>query len=284
MQSSDGGSTAIVNPMVVVDQASKQYAVTDSKSRDAGAVRRKKHVRYVESLKPTSFVAEQGESVGVLGRNGSGKSTFLKLLAGSEPPTRGRILVKSQPMLLGVSPALQPYLTGRQNVILGCMALGMSKAEAEALEPEISEWADIGDAVDRPLKTFSSGQGARLGFAISTAVKPEILLVDEALSTGDAAFAAKARERMETLLEGAGCLFLVSHSMNQVTENCRRSIWIDRGRIIADGPSEEVSSMYAEWTALLKKGSGGTFLESVASKYQAPKIELATELETRGCN
>lgn len=284
MQSSDRGVAEVANPMVVMDQASKQYAVTDSKSKDASASRRQKHVRYVQSLKPTSFVAEEGESIGVVGRNGSGKSTFLKLVAGSEPPTHGRVLVKSQPMLLGVSPALQPYLSGRQNVVLGCMALGMSKDEAEALEPEISEWADIGDAVDRPLKTFSAGQGARLGFAISTAVKPEILLVDEALSTGDAAFAAKARERMETLLSGAGCLFLVSHSPNQVIDNCKRSIWIDRGRIVADGPSEEVASLYSEWTGLLKKGEGDSFLAAVASNYRAPEIDLVTEVVNRGQN
>lgn len=277
MRNSKSPRLRITEPMVVMHRATKEYAVTDSKSEDAGIARRKKSVRYVKSLLETSFVAEKGESIGVIGRNGSGKSTFLKLIAGSEPPTKGKVLVKSQPMLLGVSPALQPYLTGRQNVVLGCMALGMSKEEAEALEPEISEWADIGDAVNRPLQTFSAGQGARLGFAISTAVKPEILLIDEALSTGDASFAEKARERMEGLLSGAGCLFLVSHSANQVIENCKRSIWIDRGRIIADGPSEEVASRYSEWTAMQKHGAGDEFISRVALDYQAPQIELVDE-------
>lgn len=277
MPNSDSRRIEVTDPMVVMDRVTKKYEVTDTKSKDAGTSRRKKNVRYVKSLRTTSFVAQRGESIGVVGRNGSGKSTFLKLIAGSEPPTRGTVLVKSQPMLLGVSPALQPYLTGRQNVVLGCMALGMSKEEAEALEPEISEWADIGDAVNRPLRTFSAGQGARLGFAISTAVKPEILLVDEALSTGDAAFADKARERMETLLSGAGCLFLVSHSPNQVVDNCRRSIWIDGGKIIADGPSEDVASRYSRWTALQKNGGGDEFLKEVAADYRAPEIILATE-------
>lgn len=264
----------ISDAMVVMHGATKTYAVKDAKSRDTGAKARGRKTKYVHSLKETNFVSVRGESIGVIGKNGSGKSTFLKLVAGAEPPSKGQVLVHSQPMLLGVSPALQPYLTGRQNVILGCLALGMSREEAEDLEPSISEWADIGDAIDRPLNTYSAGQGARLGFAISTAVKPEILLVDEALSTGDATFAERARERMESLLEEAGNIFLVSHSADQVLNNCSRAIWIHRGEIISDGPSERVASEYKEWTTRVRHRGDAGFLESIRAGYVKPDITL----------
>ncbi|SDL86649.1 teichoic acid transport system ATP-binding protein [Corynebacterium mycetoides] len=274
--SKDGGSEFVEDPAVVLREATKIYAVTDSKSIDAGGKSGGKRPRYVHSLKPTNLVAVRGESIGVIGRNGSGKSTLLKLIAGSETATRGEVLVKSQPMLLGVSPALQPYLTGRQNVILGCLALGMTRAEAEELEPDISNWADIGDAIERPLKTYSAGQGARLSFAISTAVKPEILLVDEALSTGDAAFAEKASERMSKLLEDAGNLFLVSHSAEQVLSNCARAVWVHRGEIIADGSSDEIVSLYQEWTGLVKSGRDAGYIENIRADYIRPQITFSS--------
>lgn len=272
----------IRDPMVVLENASKTYAVTQAKSKDAGASAEEnaggRKTRYVHSLRPTSFISVRGESVGVIGRNGSGKSTLLKLIAGSEPPTRGRVLVRSQPMLLGVSPVLQPYLSGRENVVLGCLALGMSREEALETEPSISEWADIGDAIDRPLRTYSAGQGARLGFAISTAMKPEILLVDEALSTGDAAFADRARERMSSLLEEAGNLFLVSHTPDQILNNCSRTLWIHRGEIISDGPSDRVVGEYQEWTARTKRGEQAGFIEKIRSDYTKPTIVFDPEL------
>jgi len=260
--------------MVVMQNATKTYAVKDAKPKDSAAKPKGRTTRYVHSLKSTNFISVRGESIGVIGKNGSGKSTFLKLVAGAEAPSKGRVLVQSQPMLLGVSPALQPFLTGRQNVILGCLALGMTREEAEDLEPGISEWADIGDAIDRPLNTYSAGQGARLGFAISTAVKPEILLVDEALSTGDATFAERARKRMASLLEEAGNLFLVSHSVEQVLDNCTRAIWIHRGEIISDGPSERVANEYKKWTNLVKRGEEAGFIEEIRAAYVKPTITL----------
>ena len=142
----------------------------------------------------------------------------------------------------------------------------MSKAEAKALEPGISQWADIGDAIDRPLRTYSAGQGARLSFAISTAVEPEILLVDEALSTGDAAFSARARERMGRLLDGAGNLFLVSHSADQITDNCSRAVWIHRGELLFDGDAEAVTGAYKEWSALANTEKGDQFVEEFRSQ------------------
>ncbi|EEI62300.1 MULTISPECIES: ABC transporter ATP-binding protein [Corynebacterium] len=263
----------ITDPAVVVDNVKKTYVVTEGGSRDAKSffAKMSKKTKEVKSLKGVSLIVRAGESVGLIGRNGSGKSTLLKLIAGAEPPTEGKVLVSSRPTLLGVAPALQPYLSGRQNIILGCLALGMAKDEALQLEPSISQWADIGDAIERPMNTYSAGQMARLSFAISTAVHPEILLIDEALSTGDGAFVEKAKARMAGLLSEAGTLFLVSHATAQIVENCARSIWIHNGQIIADGPTETVVPRYTEWISLLgKKPNQAAALVKIVQKELEP--------------
>ena len=240
------------SPSVVVKNATKSYVVTDSKSEHLDSRRKVKDgERVVHALKDVSFVVSSGESIGLIGRNGSGKSTLLKLIAGAEPLTSGDIFVKARPRLLGVAPALQPYLSGRRNVLLGLLAMGMSKAEAEELAPSIAEWSEIGEAIDRPMSTYSAGQSARLVFAISTAVRPEILLVDEALSTGDASFAKKAERRMKDLLEGAGNLFLVSHNTAQVKQNCDRVLWIHQGSLLIDAASADILPQYDAWSALM---------------------------------
>ncbi|WP_418904453.1 ABC transporter ATP-binding protein [Corynebacterium pseudogenitalium] len=262
---------------VVVQNVSKRYVISESRSDDANTVRvgRNKHI--VDSLVNASLVARAGESIGIIGVNGSGKSTLLKLISGGEVPTEGHILVRSQPVLMGVAPALQGGLSGESNIYLGCLALGMSPSEARAQIPVIAEWTELEEAIVRPMSTYSSGMAARLGFAISTAVKPDILLIDEALSTGDAAFGAKAAKRMEEVLDRAGNLFLVSHSIGQIEKNCERCIWIHKGRIIADGMTEEVSPQYHEWARLLgkdNKAPAEVFLQEVISRYVAPEIEL----------
>ena len=151
------------SPSVVVKNTTKSYVVTDSKSEHLDSRRKVKDgERVVHALKDVSFVASSGESIGLIGRNGSGKSTLLKLIAGAEPLTSGNIFVKARPKLLGVAPALQPYLSGRRNVLLGLLAMGMSRAEAEELAPSIVEWSEIGEAIDRPMSTYSAGQSARL--------------------------------------------------------------------------------------------------------------------------
>lgn len=260
---------------VVVRKVSKRYVISQSRSDDANTVRASKNMIVVDALTDVSLVAKPSESVGLIGLNGSGKSTLLKLIAGGESPTSGEILVKSQPMLMGVSPALQQSLSGEANIYLGCLALGMTPAEAKEQIGMIAEWTELGDAIKRPMSTYSSGMGARLGFAISTAVNPEILLIDEALSTGDAAFGAKAQERMSELLDRAGNLFLVSHSIGQIEKNCQRTVWINKGRIISDGPTDEVAPTYHEWARLMGKPNkepAHEYLESIITKYKAPSI------------
>lgn len=242
----------ISDPVVVADNLGKTYTITGAAAEGEGHRIGRRQVRYVDALRNVSFVVRRGESIGIIGRNGSGKSTLLSLIAGGEAPTSGKISVAHQPSLLGVTPALQGWLTGEQNIYLGLLALGMHPQQAKEKIPEIVEWAELGEAATRPMSTYSSGMGAKLSFAISTAIQPEILLVDETLSTGDAAFADKARERMQTLLGATGNIFLVSHSLSIVRENCSRVIWIHQGDVIADGEAEEVIEDYSAFSDALK--------------------------------
>lgn len=201
-------------------------------------------VRYVPAVKDVSFVARQGESIGIIGHNGSGKSTLLRSLAGLLPPTNGRVWIKGQPSLLGVNAVLLNQLTGERNVYIGGQALGMTPAEVRENYDSIVELADIGEAIDRPMGTYSSGQGARLRFAISTASRPDVLMIDEALATGDSAFQKKSMAKLHEILEEASTVFLVSHSAVTVTDMCSRALWLDHGRLVMDGPSEDVVAAY----------------------------------------
>lgn len=234
-------------PAIVAHAISKRYPIKHGQRARSGFFGFRTGESYVDALMTLSFVIEKGESVGVIGRNGSGKSTLLKLVAGGEAPTTGDLLVASRPTLLGVSPALQKNLTGEQNILLGCLAMGMTQDEAINAIPDIAKWSGIGEAVKRPMNTYSTGMTGRLSFAISTATSPEILLVDETLATGDASFTAKAEERMKKMLVNSGTLLLVSHSIAAIRKNCVRAIWLDGGKLIADGPADDIADAYSRW-------------------------------------
>jgi teichoic acid transport system ATP-binding protein len=200
----------------------------------------------VHALKGVSFDAAEGDAIGVVGPNGSGKTTLLAAVAGLLPPTSGEVLVSDEPKLLGVGATLIPGATGLRNIRLGCLALGMPSAEIDDRIAEIAEFVDIGEAIGRPLRTYSSGMRARLHFAIATSVKPRILLIDEALSVGDKAFRAKSAARIDEIVSHAGTLMLVSHSMEEVARLCARVLWIEDGKVVADGPAEEVLEAYSK--------------------------------------
>ncbi|CAM3898750.1 ATP-binding cassette domain-containing protein [Janibacter anophelis] len=201
-------------------------------------------VRQIHAVKDVSFVARHGESIGIIGRNGSGKSTLLRAVAGLIPPSSGRLWVSGEPSLLGVNAVLMSKLSGERNIYIGAQALGLSKAEIAERFDEIVEFSGIGDAVYRPMSTYSSGMGARLRFAISTAATPDVLMIDEALATGDADFRHKSAERIARIREQAGTVFLVSHSNGSIRQICDRVLWMDQGRLIMDGPTEEVLPQY----------------------------------------
>ena len=198
----------------------------------------------VHALKGVSFDTYEGDAVGVIGSNGSGKSTLLSTVAGVLTPTAGRVLVAEEPKLLGVGATLIPAASGYRNIRLGCLALGMSLDEVEDRVEEIVDFTELGDAIHRPLRTYSSGMRARLHFAIATSVRPRILLIDEALGVGDRRFRKKSGERIRELLDGAGTLMFVSHGLGEIRRQCNRAIWIEKGVLRADGPVDEVVDQY----------------------------------------
>ena len=200
----------------------------------------------VHAIRGIDLTVRRGDAVGVIGSNGSGKSTLLSALAGLQPATSGEILVQTEPKLLGVGAILLPRSTGRRNIRLGCLALGMPADELDSAIEQIIDFTELGEAIDRPLQTYSAGMRARLHFAISTATRPEILLIDEALAVGDKAFRDKSRERIEELLDAAGTLMLVSHSTAEIRAMCNRVVWVEKGVLRADGPVNDVVGEYEE--------------------------------------
>ncbi|MGO2895943.1 ABC transporter ATP-binding protein [Corynebacterium casei] len=266
------------NPSVIVRDVSKNYLVSKDGS-EVGLSLARRGIQ-IEALKPLSFVAESGQSIGIIGKNGSGKSTLLNMIAGHEKPTTGQIWVGAQPALLSVTAALQQHLSGMQNIRLGLLASGLTPAQVVEIQHDVAKWAEIGTAIHRPLKTYSSGMGARLRFAIATAVRPEILLVDEALSTGDSAFKAKAEERMAEFLDDASTVFIVSHAAATIRKNCTRALWIHEGELIADGTARAVSGLYGKWSrALSTKDTklANQLIRRARRQYNAPRIILDKE-------
>ncbi len=208
-------------------------------------------IREVHALKGVSFASYEGEAIGIVGSNGSGKSTLLRTMAGLLPPNRGAVYTKGQPSLLGVNAALLSDLSGERNAMLGCLAMGMSRAEARRLVPEIIEYSGInerGDFGSLPMRTYSSGMAARLRFAIASAKSHEVLLIDEALATGDAKFRVRSEERIKKMREEAGTVILVSHQTSTVRDTCERTIWLEAGIIRMDGPTGEVVDAYERFT------------------------------------
>jgi teichoic acid transport system ATP-binding protein len=234
-----GSATAALNRIVRRKQADKAAGV-----------------RTVHAVKNVSFVAYKGEAIGLIGTNGSGKSTLLKAIAGLLPVERGRIYTDGQPSLLGVNAALMGDLTGERNVYLGGLAMGMSREQIKARYQEIVDFSGInekGDFISLPMRTYSSGMGARLRFSIAAAKDHDVLLIDEALSTGDAKFRGRSAQRIREMREHAGTVFLVSHSNSSILETCERALWLERGELRMDGPAADVIKAYETFTGDGKK-------------------------------
>lgn len=207
----------------------------------------------VHAVRGVSLAARQGEFVGLVGRNGSGKSTLLRVLAGVETPTSGTVQASSKPQLMGVGAALMPNLTGIDNIRIGLLAMGLKPAEVGERMARVAELADIGDSIRRPMRTYSSGMRARLRFAISVAADPDIIMIDEALSTGDDAFRERSNEAMKGLIARSGTGFLVNHSASAIRELCTRVIWLDQGEIVEDGETDQVMKNYSRFMSNLRR-------------------------------
>lgn len=254
------------SPCVVLDGVSKSFAVRSSREGSGPRgnplerlIRRipGKHTETVtvEALKSTSLVVERGESMGIIGRNGSGKSTMMRLISGQQRPSSGAVYASSTPIMLGVNAALVPELAGDQNILLGCLAMGLERKAVDAKFDEIVELSGLESSIRLPMSGYSSGMSSRLRFAIAAAVEPEILLVDEALNTGDAQFLDRSRQKMDELRHHAGCVFVVSHSLKTIAAMSTRVLWLDHGDLIMDGPPDVVTETYGEFTAHLAKGN-----------------------------
>jgi len=237
-------------PVVTIENVAIRYRVP----REAFSGIKEYTIRWLQrklafedfwALKDISFDIHRGEIFGIVGRNGSGKSTLLKVVARVLSPSRGRIIIRGKVApLLELGAGFHPELTGRENVFLNSALLGRTKSEVEKLLPEIVAFAEIGDFMEAPLRTYSTGMVARLGFAVATAIRPEILLVDEVLSVGDAAFQQKCLDRMYSFQEQGTTVVLVSHSMSTVEAFCDRAVWLDQGEVKAMGSTREVIRRY----------------------------------------
>lgn len=237
-------------PSVVADDVSVSYRVFADRRPSlrelvtgSGSTRENREIKAVQDV---SFVVHPGETIGLIGHNGSGKSTLLRAVAGLIPASGGTVYAASDPVLLGVRAALVPEISGRRNVFLGGTALGVPRHVLADAMDDIVQFSGLEDFIDVPMRAYSSGMSARLQFAIATVVTPPILLIDEALAVGDEQFRKRSIARIEKMMEDAGTVFLVSHGLGVVQRVCTRVLWMDHGRLIADGDPEELVEAYRE--------------------------------------
>jgi ABC-type polysaccharide/polyol phosphate transport system ATPase subunit len=196
------------------------------------------------ALRQVTFTVNQGDTLGIIGRNGSGKSTLLRVIAGIYPPDEGGISVHGEvSTLFSLGAGFQPELSGRDNIYLNGVLMGLSKGEIDSIIEKIIGFAELDEFIDMPVKTYSSGMHSRLGFAIAMNVSRDIVLIDEIMGAGDAAFREKANQEMSRIL-GERTIVMVSHSMANVKKFANKAIWLDKGRIAAQGEPEEVIKQY----------------------------------------
>lgn len=250
--SSPAGSLVAPRPMMVANDAHITYKVyaggkpVGARSKLLG--HRGGNIDEVHAVRGVSFAANEGESIGVVGHNGSGKSTLFRAMAGLIPTSAGSIWAADRPVLLGVNAALMPELSGENNIKLGLLAMGFTAEEAAAQVDEIADFAELNEFISHPMRTYSSGMGARLRFAIASARPHSILLLDEALAVGDRRFRKKSEERIRDLRDAAGLVMIVSHSAGSLKDTCERALWIHKGELRADGPVKDVVDDYTRWT------------------------------------
>ena len=241
-----------MKPVIVLNSISVQYRTPEEvigtfKEYAIQLLKRNVRFREFKALDNVDLQVYEGEILGIIGRNGAGKSTLLKVISRVLIPTAGRVQIRGHVSpLLELGAGFHPELTGRENVYLNGTLLGHTRREIDEQLPKIIEFAELGAFIDSPLRTYSSGMAARLGFSVATAWKPEILILDEILSVGDEAFRLKCQQRMEIYRNQGTTTLLVTHDSNTVEKLCTRAAWLDHGQIKAIGPSSEVVNMYRQ--------------------------------------
>jgi len=218
--------------------------------------RGKKHTRTVRALNDVNIDVHYGTVLGIIGSNGAGKSSLMRVISGIVPPTQGRVEVYgSVSTLLALGVGFNPAMTGRDNVYLGGLAAGMSREDIDKNFDAIAAFSELGDAIDTPMRTYSSGMFARLAFSVAAVVEPDILIIDEALSTGDAKFKEKSLNRIKELRTSDRALILVSHALATIEDICNEVVWLDHGKLMARGKPAEVIAAYREFVDARKSAS-----------------------------
>lgn len=235
-------------PIIVFDNVSKVYTLyKNSREQFMALFYNSKKFKRHKALDGVSFKIHQGESVAIIGRNGAGKSTVLKMITGVAFPTTGTVSVKGRvSALLELTAGFSADMTGRENIRFKCYVLGLKDEEIKEIEQKAIEFADLGEYIDQPVRTYSSGMKVRLGFAININTNPDILVIDEALSVGDSAFKKKCKDKIAEMIKKNITVLYVSHSKD-IQDFCERCIYLQKGQVIFDGTMEETLSKYPEF-------------------------------------
>ena len=260
-----------MEPIIEIKNITKTYELYDKpvdRLKEALSIKRKSHHQEYHAINNVSFNIEKGESVGIVGTNGAGKSTILKMITGVLKPTSGQILVHGRiAALLELGAGFNMEYTGIENIYLNGTMMGYKKNEIAQKVAPIVEFADIGDFINQPVKTYSSGMFARLAFALAINVEPDILIVDEALSVGDTRFQVKCIDKMKELKSKGTTILFVSHATEQIKRFCNRAIWMEHGQVKMDGESSQIVDIYENYMKF------GVDIESLTGEKKGEEIK-----------
>lgn len=240
------------NPIIEIQDVSMRFRLSSDRISSlkefvTTALRGKLQYKEFEALKHISFSVNRGETVGIIGRNGSGKSTLLKIISGIMKPTEGGVTVRGNVVpMLELGSGFDMDLSGKENIFLNGAILGYSEAFLKSKYDEIVEFSELGQFIEEPIRNYSSGMLARLAFSIASVVNPEILIVDEILSVGDAEFQEKSQKRMLEMMGGGTTVLFVSHNIEQIREMCSRVVWLEHGNLEMSGTTKEVCDAYED--------------------------------------